>query len=233
MTAGLLPQPGGFEGGRGVDLIADALPPARPNALQGLAHPVIDNEHEQVAALQLNTESQGSHLRNRLLRLGATLWADPVLSLHPIHRSRLSLRPAFLRFLRHRLIPQSGGLEGLLTIHVVPLPHHHPTSHGDELKQGCIEGDLGVPRMPGDTTSGEQLVSEVDDLVGFESQVFPHLGHKLTGGDSPRDPDAPPPRQVPQSRRRDSRPSQTQSQGQSGEKEARSPFGPRLPAPAA
>jgi hypothetical protein len=147
MTAGLLPQPGGFEGGRGVDLIADALPPARPNALQGLAHPVIDdgvldNEHEQVAALQLNTESQGSHLRNRLLRLGATLWADPVLSLHPIHRSRLSLRPAFLRFLRHRLIPQSGGLEGLLTIHVVPLPHHHPTSHGDELKQGASRAIL-------------------------------------------------------------------------------------------
>jgi hypothetical protein len=74
--------------------IANALPPARPNALEHLARPVIDHgvlnrEHEQVAAPQLDTESQGPQLRDRLLRLAATLRAELVLPLLPVHRPRL------------------------------------------------------------------------------------------------------------------------------------------------
>ena len=79
---------------------AHALPPARPNALQGLGRPVIDpgvpdGEHEQVAAPQLNTHTQGSHLRHRLPRLAEALRADLVSPLLRVHRSKPSLRPAF------------------------------------------------------------------------------------------------------------------------------------------
>ena len=88
---------------------SSASPPTSPNTpvhsvmhsrqfghtLQGLACPVIahgvlDGEHEQVSAPQLNPKSQRTHLGNRLLGLAATLRADLVPPLLRVHRSKAS-----------------------------------------------------------------------------------------------------------------------------------------------
>jgi hypothetical protein len=78
-----------------VNLIANALSPIRPHALQGLARPVIGHgvlggQHEQASAPQLDPESQGSHLSNRLLRPAAKLRADLVLPLLRVHVENLA-----------------------------------------------------------------------------------------------------------------------------------------------
>jgi hypothetical protein len=78
------PQPGGF-----IDLFANAVPPAWPNAIQHLDGPLIDLglevEHEPIPASELDLDAQRSKLCDRLLRLPAILRQDLVTPLLPGH----------------------------------------------------------------------------------------------------------------------------------------------------
>ena len=81
----LLLKPGGS-----IDLFADALLPAWPNAIQHLDGPLIDLglleiEHEPIAAPQFHLNAQRSQLCDRLLRLATTLREDLVTPLPPSH----------------------------------------------------------------------------------------------------------------------------------------------------
>jgi len=62
-------------------LVANAISPAWPNAIQDLDRPVIDQEvleleYEPITARELNADAQGSHLCDRLLRGSATFRED-------------------------------------------------------------------------------------------------------------------------------------------------------------
>ena len=106
--------------GRFIDLFANAVLPAWPNAIQHLDGPLIDLglkvEHEPVPASELDSNAKRSKLCDRLLRLAAILREDLVTPLLPGH----ALNPGQYSFSFPCHPPGAEGLQERARPTVIP-----------------------------------------------------------------------------------------------------------------
>jgi hypothetical protein len=83
--------------------------------------------------------------------------------------------------LRHRLLRESGRLEGLAAILEIVLPDHQAAAQSEELKEGLAHEHTASRSLRGQLGRHENAVSEVEEFLGLEASVggFEQMTPKL------------------------------------------------------